>query len=69
MIISTRITWKSLNLEVGYHNSKEFSPSYVVAVDEKGEESGIVDNILPFLTSDAVYEIELAVLDSRRDAA
>lgn len=69
MIISTRITWKSLNLEVGYQSSKEFSPSYIVAVDENGEEAAIVDDLLPYLSSGALFEIEQAVSGLRRDAA
>lgn len=61
------INWRGIPLLVAYESSsEEFSPSCVVPIVD-GEEGPVCDNLLHFLTIDAINEIGAAVLDAGKD--
>lgn len=61
------ITWRGIPLLVAYESSSEdFSPSCIVPIVD-GEEGPVCDNLLHFLTLDAIKEIEVSVLDVGKD--
>lgn len=66
---SAIIQWRGLKLSVSYSNEKEFHPCHIVAVDENGEEGPYSDNLLHFLTIDAVVEIGELVKESGKSDA